>query len=305
MIVIFSGHDDIHALCVQRELERQGHRAAIIDTAQFGRDLLICRAQTSEWRVKIPSQKISLTFDEVETIWLRRPGRIDLAELVSTEYLEFAVREWRDVMWGWLDGTKAQFVNPLVAQERSTKPLQLEAAQNVGLRIPATCITNDKDEFLDFVTQHHGNVVHKSLTQTSLMLLDTIEWEPRDSEFLPDLRIAPTILQERIHGPEDIRLTVIGEDVFAAKVTTPNDIVDSRLVKDLPYEACSIPDDISKKILSLMERLGLVFATIDLKATHDGDIVFLEVNPQGQFIYIEIITGLPLIASFSQLLMGR
>ena len=43
-----------------------------------------------------------------------------------------------------------------------------------------------------------------------------------------------------------------------------------------------------------MGELGLLFGTIDMKLTEGGEHVFLEVNPQGQFLYIEILTGLPI-----------
>lgn len=51
-----------------------------------------------------------------------------------------------------------------------------------------------------------------------------------------------------------------------------------------------------------MATLGLVFGTIDLKITHDGEYVFLEVNPQGQFLYVENLTGLPITLALARLL---
>ncbi len=53
-----------------------------------------------------------------------------------------------------------------------------------------------------------------------------------------------------------------------------------------------------------MDKLGLVFGTIDLKLADSGERVFLEVNPQGQFLYIEIQTGLPISNALAELLIG-
>lgn len=54
-----------------------------------------------------------------------------------------------------------------------------------------------------------------------------------------------------------------------------------------------------------MRRLGLVFGVVDLRiSSQDGHIYFLEVNPQGQFLYLEVKTGLPIIRSLAGLSAG-
>jgi hypothetical protein len=289
---------------VLQELHKLGKKVFILDMSSFGRSVSLTQIIGSASCVKSPLSALAARSDEIEAVWLRRPGRIDLTHVVSEEHLEFALREWRDSFWGWLDSLPARFISPLVAQERATKPLQLQLANEIGLRTPATCITNCVHEFSEFVAKFDGRVVHKSLTQPKSMLMDTRAWSPSDSQFLSELPLVPTMVQERIFGPEDVRLTVIGKEVFAAKMRTPMDVVDSRLVKELPYEPWSIPAGVAEKILRLMDRLGLAFGTVDLKMSEDGDLVFLEVNPQGQFICIEIITGLPLLHSFATFLAG-
>jgi glutathione synthase/RimK-type ligase-like ATP-grasp enzyme len=48
-----------------------------------------------------------------------------------------------------------------------------------------------------------------------------------------------------------------------------------------------------------MRRLGLVYGAIDLRLTGDGRYVFLEINPAGQFRYVEEQTGQPLAAALA------
>jgi len=63
---------------------------------------------------------------------------------------------------------------------------------------------------------------------------------------------------------------------------------------------------LSRRLLALVGRLGLVFSTIDMKLTDEGEYVFLELNPMGQYLYVEILTGLPLTAAMAELLaLGR
>jgi len=304
MILIVSGQDDVHTQCVLWELKALGKQGAVLDTALFGKGVLLSEFVATSSIVECPALDLSLRSEDIESVWLRRPGRFDFVGVVRDEYLDFIVREWREAFWGWLDHLPARFVNPLVAQERATKLLQIQVAKEVGLRTPVTCMTNDPATFAAFVDRFDGRVVHKTMTQLKSMMLETKAWSPDDGAHLSHLPLAPTIVQERILGPEDVRVTVIGKQLFSARMETPEDVVDSRVVGNWPYEVCLLPDQVEDKILRLMERLNLSFGTIDLKVADDGDLIFLEVNPQGQFAYIEIVTGMPLLASFARFIAG-
>jgi hypothetical protein len=43
-----------------------------------------------------------------------------------------------------------------------------------------------------------------------------------------------------------------------------------------------------------MQHLGLVYGAIDLRLTPENEYVFLEVNPSGQYLFVELLTGVPL-----------
>ena len=60
---------------------------------------------------------------------------------------------------------------------------------------------------------------------------------------------------------------------------------------------------LQSQLLALVRRLGLVYSTIDLKLTNDGEYVFLELNPQGQFLYVEILSAMPITAAVASLLV--
>ena len=78
--------------------------------------------------------------------------------------------------------------------------------------------------------------------------------------------------------------------------------VDSRLDPDAPCTSYELPSNVAAALFRLMDELGLVFGTIDLKLDVNGEHVFLEINPQGQFLYIEILTGLPISQALAELL---
>jgi glutathione synthase/RimK-type ligase-like ATP-grasp enzyme len=199
-----------------------------------------------------------------------------------------------------------RIISPPLMQRAAVKPRQLSVARRVGLCVPETLITNDSGEALAFVERHGGAVVHKAMTSPPHWFIDTRLWDTSDHEHIADLGLCPTIFQQCIIGPSDVRVTVIGDQVFAARIETARGraVVDSRLDLDAPCMPYTLPDNVESALLRLMEQLGLLFGTIDLKLTASGEHVFLEVNPQGQFLYIEILTGLPLSAAVANLLEG-
>jgi glutathione synthase/RimK-type ligase-like ATP-grasp enzyme len=116
------------------------------------------------------------------------------------------------------------------------------------------------------------------------------------------LVLAPTIFQEIITDCRELRVTVIGDQAFAAEFRPRNGLIDGRLDLETPYRQHELPDEVATRLLALVRRLGLVFSTIDMKLTDDGEYVFLELNPQGQYLDIEILTGIPLTAAMAQFL---
>ena len=176
----------------------------------------------------------------------------------------------------------------------------------MGLRVPDTIVTSDPAAAEAFVEKHGRRVIHKAMTAPRNHLLDTRRWCEDDRKALADVAIAPTVFQELIDGPADLRVTIVGKELFAARIETAAGRagIDSRLDSDAPCHAYDLPPDLVARLLALMAALGLAYGTIDLKVTDDGEHVFFEVNTQGQFLYIEILTGLPITRAMAALLAG-
>lgn len=208
----------------------------------------------------------------------------------------FCRQEWATTIDGLMLNLNARFVNPVLAEFAAVKPHQLLVAAQAGMRIPDTLITNDPVRIDAFLDKHARQVIHKALTAPTNRLLDTRKWSEVDRTALVDLPLAPTMFQEQIFGPADVRTTVVGDKVFSARIATAAGRagIDSRMDLDAPYEPHVLPDDVRRTLLDTMARLGLVYGTVDLKITHEDEYVFLEVNPQGQFLYVEILTALPI-----------
>ncbi|MCY1072894.1 hypothetical protein [Archangium lansingense] len=303
MILIVAPDNDPHARCVAQDLERMGKPWRMVDSSRLSIEgRLEFRAGQKSGSVWTCKDGRPVPLESVETVWHRRrflPAPLTLPGAQDQQYFR---REWTEMILGVFSSMDAWFVNEPQRQEAAVKPLQLRLAERLGLRIPDTLITNDPVAAEAFVERHRGRVVHKTLSPPRHRFLATQKWSESDRALLPDLVLAPTIFQEMVTDCRELRITVIGEHVFAAEFRPRRGLIDGRLDMETPYRPHTLPGDVSRRLLALVRRLGLVFSTIDMKLTDDGEYIFLELNPMGQYLYVEILAGLPLTAAMAELL---
>jgi hypothetical protein len=128
-----------------------------------------------------------------------------------------------------------------------------------------------------------------------------------DAEQLDSVRHGPTFLQALVKKTRDIRVTVIGDEIFAVGIDSmavEAGHIDFRQaeVMDLPHQVMTLPGTVERACLAIVKQLGLHFGAIDLLETPDGDYVFLENNPNGQWYWIEMIAGQPMARAMADLL---
>jgi hypothetical protein len=307
MILIVAEESDLHARYVKQLLEARDAEVRIFSPFHAGEGLSYRHGIGWESGASVNRRGTdsAVRFGEVETVWLRRPVPARIPEsVVESSAREFIGNEWSEAVNGMLLTLDVRWVNEPLAQTSARKPRQLELARRVGLNTPDTLITNDPSAVREFVDRHNSNVVHKALTTPPNKILDTRKWTADAEHWLSALPLAPVMLQEYVAGPVDFRVVVVGEEVFSVKIISgeSRSPVDSRLDLDAQYLPCDLPGEIKGQLLRLMSELNLAFGVADLKMNRVGDLVFLEVNPQGQFLFMEILTGLQIGSSVAEFL---
>ena len=123
------------------------------------------------------------------------------------------------------------------------------------------------------------------------------------------IRLCPVIFQAYVPKRVELRITVVGRQVFAAEIHSQH----SNHTKhdwrrydryQTPYFPHSLPTHLQQLCVRLVERLGLCYGAIDTVLTPDGRYVFLEINPNGQYLWIEKMTGLPISDAICDLLIA-
>lgn len=309
MILAISSSDDDHATAVLRRLDALGVEARLLDLSAFPTELTMSmRYDPTDGDDAFRSRIDDQLLDQFGAVWWRRPQPFELSPDLKNEIdRSFAYTECRsalDGLWRTLD---AYWVNdPTHDEDAARKPYQLRVAQQVGFEIPDTHITNDPERARAFVDEHGPDgTVYKAFSGTEEAWRETRVFHENETELLDAVRHAPVIFQEYVPADVDLRITVMGDRVFPAAIHSQETDyeVDYRMTIDSArVEAIDLPDPVLDRIRAYMDRLELVYGAIDMRRTPDGRYVFLEINPSGQWLFIEERTGQPMTETFARLL---
>lgn len=301
------------AKIIASALKSRGHHVDIdmqssFPAKQFS-SLSLSQSQESSFATSGKDIEINARKNYDAVIWLNRE-KIEICSSAAKEDKDYIALE-SDLFLrssNYFLGDDAFWVNPLASYARSSlKPVQLSCAKNVGFTIPNTLISNNNTDVLHFIKQSKKPVIAKPFS--------TINWQENDELFYfpttiitaeqveasaEEVQLCPIIYQECIEKRYELRVTVMGSTVIAAKINNqPDGKVDWREVsasQELDIEKVTLPAAVHDKCLALMESLGLVYGCLDLIVDKEGRYYFLEVNNAGQFLWKELYgDGMPLL----------
>ncbi|MGH3832969.1 MAG: ATP-grasp ribosomal peptide maturase [Pseudonocardiaceae bacterium] len=315
-ILVLTRPNDGTAGGVVAELERRGVAVVRADVGDFPLDVMLVAslAGHDEWRGSLSLAGKHLRLDEIQAIYYRRPTGFRLPDHLSPEQQRFAKAEARRGLGGLLLTLPVRWVShPSRVADAEFKPPQLQLAAECGLRVPRTLITNDVVHVQEFAEQLSGPMIYKPLSAPSVRAdgeLRLIYATQVDGSSLneDDIGLTANLFQEWVPKKYDVRLTVVGDRFFAVAIHASSDraYVDWRSDYDaLRYESIDTPDGVRYSIKTLLERLDLSFGAFDFTVTPDGEWVFLELNPNGQWGWIEDHTHLPITTAMADLLTSE
>lgn len=300
--------DDVTADMVISELNRRQVPVVRFNPADIGTDLTVsarfgtCSAAVAG-QVRTPSRTTDLT--QARAVYWRRPVWPAFQQL-SDDDARFAAAQVRYGLGGTLyalDGPL--WVNhPLRNATADYKPAQLALAQRLGLTVPPTLVTNDPVDAREFIAAH-GQVLSKTLRWTPYKRDGVpVTWWAETvtaAEIDDSVRVAPHLFQARVDKVADVRVLVVGRRVFAVRIDSG--LLDWRRdYAALSYTVVDLPDRVEKALLACLEHFGLVSGSFDLAVDRAGHYWWLELNPNGQWGWLEENTGLALSAAFADVL---
>lgn len=192
------------------------------------------------------------------------------------------------------------FNHPFAVERAAHKLHQLIKAQHLGFEIPETCVSNNVHEVHEFA-QRHRTIIQKVLNRSRLRddkstatLSYTRMLSPNDLVEEARIAVLPSIYQPYIQKKQEVRVTVVGNSVVAVAIGSPDGEkrVDWRKgdLTKVPHSIHTLPPSIEKMCTQLVSDFGLRYGAIDMVITPDDHYVFLELNPEGLWGWLEILS---------------
>lgn len=321
MILVISNGDDAHADHIEAMLRERGAMFMRFDPAMFpvAATLSVSYEPAGRSRRTLRVGEQHLDLREVTAVWYRRPGipgaHAGIEDRAAREFVQEECRQliqdvWSSVDCAWLPA------QPAIVKSAGQKATQLKIAGELGFELPPTLITNSPTDLLEFYRRHDGDIVcklagsalQKSVGWTFARYTEAVS--TRDIAHAQAITLCPMIFQARVPKQVELRITVVGRQVFAAEIhsqTSNHTRLDWRRYDDhnTPHSVHVLPAAIEARCRELVGHLGLRYGAIDMIQTPDGRYVFIEINPNGQYLWIEHQTGLPISKAICELLMER
>lgn len=233
--------------------------------------------------------------ESYRSVWFRRSPRAHIPSQLNEKDQEFLQQEllYYNRGIGALFGSADLLANPPASRAFSDLKLpQLLAAREAGFAIPETLSSNDLDDVRAFVADAPGKVIYKShspgvwRSKSDTAFVFTTAVTSSDFEDVDPDHFNPGLFQHYVKKQYELRVSIFGRNIIAVKIEADNEI-DWRVNYKMKLAPIDLPEQVTDKLLLFMNKMNLVMGMIDIIVTPDGDYVFLEINPQGQFLWIE------------------
>lgn len=307
MILIISGQDDACTnLVIDWLLKDQIEFVRIncddkmevlsIDLQDFGK---------SEFILSNKRMQIS----DFTAIWYRRSHlslkkdeKVIFSESTISKSINFQLDSEREVLRDFfLQELKKRSLNSQIDNDLN-KLQVLKLCEKFGINTPKTILTNQRNILIEF-KKEHGQIITKNFTPGIFIKNNefrlgagTILVTDEIISNIPDT-FYPMMFQSLIDKAFELRIFYLDGKCYSSAIFSQNDEKTKIDFRNYNFEKPNrtppfdLPTEISTKLTMLMKELEINSGSIDLIVTTDEDIVFLEINPVGQFFQVSYPCG--------------
>jgi ATP-grasp ribosomal peptide maturase len=304
-VLVLTCAEDVTADMVVSALDDGGVPVVRLDPADLpGPAALSARYVRGDFDGHLSAGGRVVSMSGLRSIWVRRPGRPAARSAHRSAWL---TAEAEQALYGTLNCTGVRWMNhPAAAAQARWKPWQLRVAHRSGFAVPPTLITSFPQAAREFAAQYPDLVVKPASGAQPgdpSLALPTTPVEP-DADFAA-VAAGPTLLQQRVPKRADIRLTCVGDELFAARRASGPDEVDWRFGDHGgAWAPVEVPTRIAQAVRAYMSLARIAYGAFDFAENDDGTWWFLECNQGGQFGFVQLETGQPIAEAVAAWLSG-
>jgi glutathione synthase/RimK-type ligase-like ATP-grasp enzyme len=301
-------------------IERLGARAVRFDTDRFPTETRLSLEYGPDGdRLIFDGPDGAIDLMQLTAVYYRRVayGR-GLPEELDRQLRSASVGEIRATVEGLLHALPVFQLDPIWNVRRaSNKQLQARLAREVGLEIPRTLTSNDPDAVRRFAASCPGGMIAKMLSSFAVYregveeVVFTNEVQAADLDDLDGLELCPMTFQELLPKRLEYRVTVVGDRVFSSAVDSQASETaridwrrDGRALSGAWWPE-PLPRPVEERLLRLVDALGLQYGAADFIRTPDDRFLFLEVNPVGEYFWLDGQHGGGISQSLAEVLVGK
>ena len=249
--------------------------------------------------------------NDIHAVWYRRAVSPGPVADVSLAERAFIAGELRHIAMGLVWNPAITWVNPIDKVSIAEHKLyQLQVARQLGMQVPRTLVSSDATELRDFAAANTNGTICKPIFH-GLFAGEDAHYSVYTRRVAPEsletdcVKVCPVLLQEEILRIADVRATFIGSKCFVADIKGECNLVDWRDPNHaVEYSVASLTDKFEAICRAKLDKLGLIYGAFDFVRTPEGDLVFLEVNPTGEWAWLEDRLGFPMRDAFVDLFFG-
>lgn len=296
MIIIIGSEEETHAKYIANKLHKKGIENIYFDSREYPENLSISYSlgnSSFDSFLTIKNKKIKIS--EIKGVYWRWFYGIkqQFFENTNSQITNIVHRECKSALESLFyisKNTNCNWLNSIEAINlHQTKAYQLDILSKNNIRIPKTLITNDIEAAREFYIANDKKAIYKPVLGGAYT--KQLTEEDFDEDKKEALKYSPIQLQEFVEGC-DIRVYVIGENIFAGKIEAQT--IDFRADSAANITPVELPENIKEDCLTTIKALKLKYSGVDIRLTPTGEYVFIEANPAPMFIHFERVTGYPI-----------
>jgi len=321
VLIITHSRDNICIDTVSSFIQEMGGEAIRFDVDRYPLDYMLTSTyRKKKWRVLLDDGSKVHDLDDAAAIWFRRSFNIGqgITEVLEQEYVEPSMGEIKRTIYGMLEALNCfKMERYSVYRRLDSKEEQLRVAERNGLLIPETCITNDPAALRSFMQKQGAPLITKMQSAFAIYrgedehVVFTNELGPGQLDDLETLQYCPMTFQEKLEKKLELRVTIVGREIFAFSVDSQkisNAGIDWRkegmaLLND--WQPYTLPENIHRSLMGLMDAYGLNYGAIDIILTPDDRYYFLEINAAGEYFWLDRLCDHAISRHMAAVLLGE
>lgn len=297
-LIVLAPADDNHTAPIKWALEKAGHKVVCWAGLSWTEDGQASLLMEDDDTLVLGGHSV----DPGDVIWVRRPEPPLPNPKTSEPDKKFAGLEYRSFYHSiayLLETLPVWCINRYsAARVMIQKAVQLRLARKCGMKTPATLMSNTPATVKDFFERENSRNICKGFTphvwqkEGKMTVAITETFELTRSQLPSDevLTYAPAIYQECVPKEFDVRMVLMGNQIYSYALTNKKQALDWRQDAGLGHvtaERIATPPDVEKGVLEFARQSGLCFGSLDFGVDAKGEWWFLEINEQGQFLWLD------------------